>query len=76
MRPLCDLCTLRERQTAIEYLSSPRNEEITSTLQDCIKHVKNIPVSDPYLTIIMYVISPLPSLAYSRAHDQGPCYCQ
>ena len=47
MRPLCDFSAIHERQTAIEYLSSPRNDEIATTLHDCIKHIKNIPVSIP-----------------------------
>ena len=44
MRPLCDLSTIHERQIAIEYLSSPHHSDTITTLHDCIKHVKNVPV--------------------------------
>lgn len=45
LRPLRDMGILKQRQEAIAYLGSPRNEELTSTLHDCLKHIKNLPVS-------------------------------
>ena len=36
---------LQQRQDAIAFLASPRNEEVAATLHDCIKHIRNIPVS-------------------------------
>lgn len=45
LRPLKDVIALRQRQDAIAFLASPRNEEVAATLHDCIKHIRNIPVS-------------------------------
>jgi len=45
LRPLRDVTALQQRQDAIAFLASPRNEEVAATLHDCIKHIRNIPVS-------------------------------
>ena len=47
LRPLADMSVLRERQEAVEFLKSPTHDETTTMLYDCIKHIKNIPVSPP-----------------------------
>ena len=44
-RPLCDLSVIRERQDVVEYLSSTRNNEVISALQDSIKNIKDVKVS-------------------------------
>ncbi|XP_064386195.1 mutS protein homolog 5-like [Halichondria panicea] len=43
LRPLNDKQTLTNRLDAISFLSSPRNEEVATTLHSCIKQIKNIP---------------------------------
>ena len=35
---------LRQRQAVVAFLMAPTNEEVTASLHDCVKHVKNIPV--------------------------------
>ena len=45
LRPLRDVRTLKQRQDAVAFLASPRNEEVAATLHNCIKHIRNIPVS-------------------------------
>ncbi|KAL8601031.1 hypothetical protein ACOMHN_030688 [Nucella lapillus] len=45
LRPLKDLQTLRQRLDTIAFLVQPRNSEVMSSLQACLKHVKNVAVS-------------------------------
>ncbi|CAH1773170.1 unnamed protein product [Owenia fusiformis] len=43
MQPLKDMAKLEQRQDAVAFFANPRNIEVTSTLEDCLKHVKHIP---------------------------------
>ncbi|XP_033111357.1 mutS protein homolog 5-like [Anneissia japonica] len=43
MRPSRDINLLRQRQEAVAFFMSPRNIEVVSSLQDCLKHIKNVP---------------------------------
>ena len=45
LRPLRDMAALKQRQDAVAFFTASRNDELASTLHDCIKHIKNIPVS-------------------------------
>lgn len=45
LRPLKDIKELCKRQDAISYLSSYHHAEVTDTLSDCLRHIKNVPVS-------------------------------
>ena len=47
LRPLKDISVLRQRLDAIEFLSSVKHNNIVSSLTDCLKNIKNIPVSEP-----------------------------
>ncbi|XP_038048492.1 mutS protein homolog 5-like isoform X2 [Patiria miniata] len=42
MRPSCDLALLTQRQNAIAFFLASVNTEVTSTLQECLKQVKNV----------------------------------
>ncbi|XP_071954087.1 mutS protein homolog 5-like isoform X2 [Antedon mediterranea] len=42
-RPSRDINLLRQRQEAIAFFMSPRNVEVLSSLQGCLKHIKNVP---------------------------------
>ena len=46
LRPLKDISVLRQRLDAIEFLSSVKHNDIVSSLTDCLKNIKNIPVSN------------------------------
>ncbi|XP_066299080.1 mutS protein homolog 5-like [Branchiostoma lanceolatum] len=41
-RPLQDLRELQARHDAVEFFSSPSHMEVTSSLQDSLKHMKNV----------------------------------
>ncbi|KAK6178854.1 hypothetical protein SNE40_011344 [Patella caerulea] len=43
MRPLKNLQLIKERHDAVTFFSLPRNIEVLTTLQDCMKHIRNIP---------------------------------
>ena len=43
-RPLKDIDQLKCRHDAISYFVNPRNMEVVKTLEDSVKHVKNISV--------------------------------
>jgi len=45
LRPTTDLVILKDRHDSVEFFSDPRNLEITTALQDCLKSVKALPVS-------------------------------
>ena len=44
-RPLRDLAVLTQRQDAVSLLCSPAHSDTAASLCDCLKQVKNIPVS-------------------------------
>lgn len=48
-RPTRHLQVLKDRQDAIAFFCCARNFEVTSTLSDCLKNIKNISVSLQYL---------------------------
>ncbi|XP_078658061.1 mutS protein homolog 5-like isoform X1 [Branchiostoma floridae x Branchiostoma belcheri] len=41
-RPLQDLVVLQQRHDAVEFFTSPSHMEVTSSLQDSLKHMKNV----------------------------------
>ncbi|XP_058864772.1 mutS protein homolog 5-like [Acipenser ruthenus] len=43
LRPTRDLAVLNMRQEVIEFFTSPRNNQVLTTLQDCLKNIKGIP---------------------------------
>ena len=52
LRPLRDLRVLSQRQDAVAFLSSPKQEETVSTLHDCVRHIRNLPVRVCYDVIV------------------------
>ncbi|XP_071799824.1 mutS protein homolog 5-like isoform X1 [Asterias amurensis] len=42
MRPSCNIATLRQRQDAISFFMASTNTEVTSTLNECLKHIRNV----------------------------------
>ncbi|XP_031553158.1 mutS protein homolog 5-like [Actinia tenebrosa] len=42
MRPTRNIEVLSQRQKAINFFMLPRNQELVSSLQDCLKNIKNI----------------------------------
>ena len=40
---------LKQRLDAIAYLTQPRNAEVLNSLQSCLKHIKNVAVSQSAL---------------------------
>ncbi|XP_073227555.1 mutS protein homolog 5-like isoform X2 [Porites lutea] len=42
LRPSRDISLLRKRQKAVSYFMSLRNVELVASLQDCLKHIKNV----------------------------------
>jgi DNA mismatch repair ATPase MutS len=44
MRPIRNPVSLKERLDTVEFFANSRNIEMISSLQDCLKHIKNIPV--------------------------------
>lgn len=42
LRPSRDLQLLKERQDAVAFFMNPRNSEITVSIADCLKNIKNI----------------------------------
>ena len=49
MRPLRHLERLTARQDAIAFFMNPRHVDTVSTLQTCLKHIRNTSVSCPHL---------------------------
>ena len=45
MQPLKNIDILNERLNAVDYFTNPRHIEVVSSLQSCLKNVRNIPVS-------------------------------
>lgn len=43
MQPSCDIVILRQRLSAVTFFVNPRNAEVTSSLQDALKQIKNVP---------------------------------
>ncbi|MGH0163316.1 UNVERIFIED_CONTAM: hypothetical protein FKN15_004724 [Acipenser sinensis] len=43
LRPTRDLAVLNMRQEVIEFFTSPQNNQVLTTLQDCLKNIKGIP---------------------------------
>ena len=58
-RPLRDLTVLQQRLDAISLLTSPRHVDVTSSLSDCLKHIKNIPVSCVHVCTFMACLNEL-----------------
>lgn len=58
LRPSRDISLLRKRQKAVSYFVSLRNAELVASLQDCLKHIKNVSVShliaDPFCVWNMF----------------------
>nr|XP_006811330.1 PREDICTED: mutS protein homolog 5-like [Saccoglossus kowalevskii] len=42
LRPLQDVQILKERQDAVAFFLSPRNIEVVTSLQDCLRHIKHV----------------------------------
>jgi len=42
LRPSRDISLLKQRQKAVSYFMGLRNAEVVASLQDCLKHIKNI----------------------------------
>lgn len=55
LRPLQDVSVLQQRLEAVSYFISPRNVELVTSLQDCLKNVKNVTVSSLELFICTYL---------------------
>ena len=49
LRPTRDVSLIKERQKAISLFMNPRNSEVTASLQNCLKNIKNITVSKIFL---------------------------
>lgn len=45
LRPSRDINLLQQRQKAVSYFMNLRNAELVASLQDCLKHIKNVSVS-------------------------------
>lgn len=45
LRPSRDISLLQQRQKAVSYFMILRNTELVASLQDCLKHIKNVSVS-------------------------------
>lgn len=45
LRPSRDISLLQQRQKAVSYFMNLRNSELVASLQDCLKHTKNVSVS-------------------------------
>ena len=45
LRPSRDINLLKQRQKAVSYFMGLRNAEVVASLQDCLKHIKNVSVS-------------------------------
>jgi DNA mismatch repair protein MSH5 len=43
LRPLKDIDVLTKRQSAIEYLHNPSHSDVTSSLSEYLKNIKNVP---------------------------------
>ncbi|XP_071511736.1 mutS protein homolog 5-like, partial [Diadema antillarum] len=43
LRPSRNISLLRERQEAVAFFLNPRNAEVTASLQDCLRNIKNVP---------------------------------
>ncbi|KAI8509951.1 MutS protein msh5 [Branchiostoma belcheri] len=48
-RPLQDLVVLQQRHDAVEFFASPSHMEVTSSLQDSLKHMKNVNASKAHI---------------------------
>lgn len=60
MQPSRDLDVLKRRLDAVSYFVNPRNAEVTSSFQDALKQIKNVPVSKdhkPYHYLIKLSMS-------------------
>eukprot|EP00731_Ephydatia_muelleri_P019153 Em0011g1193a len=42
-RPLRDIPTLQQRLDAVSFLAAPKNTEVATNIQDCLKHIRNLP---------------------------------
>lgn len=85
LRPLCDLSVLTSRQDAIEFLMSPQNEELASTMHSCVKQIRHVSVSSPPPHFPLLSLSPshhshihtsthIHTLtAYSGSYEQCSC---
>ena len=69
-RPLRDLTVLQQRLDAISLLTSPRHVDVTSSLSDCLKHIKNIPVSCVHVCTFMACLNEL----VFHAHAYSVCF--
>ena len=45
LRPSRNIDLLQQRQKAVSYFMSLKNAELVASLQDCLKHIKNVSVS-------------------------------
>ena len=45
LRPSRDISLLQQRQKAVSFFMNLRNSELVASLQDCLKHIKNVSVS-------------------------------
>lgn len=52
MQPSRDLDVLKRRLDAVSYFVNPRNAEVTSSFQDALKQIKNVPVSKDHKVTI------------------------
>jgi DNA mismatch repair ATPase MutS len=57
LRPLKDIDVLTKRQSAIEYLHNPSHSDVTSSLSEYLKNIKNVPVSDISLYVCVWIES-------------------
>jgi len=42
LRPSRDISLLKQRHKAVSYFMNLRNSELVASLQDCLKHIKNV----------------------------------
>ena len=72
VRPLKDLQVLEQRLDAIAYLTEPRHAEVLTSLQSCLKHIKNVAVSQLPLSLTLSVSLSV-SLSLSVCLSLSPC---
>lgn len=57
LRPLRDIGVLQQRLDAVEFLASTGHVDVTQSLIDCLRHVKNVPVRRLLYMQYMYSFS-------------------
>ena len=77
LRPSRDISLLKQRQKAVSYFMNFRNSEFVASLQDCLKHIKNVSVSMGKIAVRNELESSVPKevfnwLMYVYVHFRHP----